>query len=151
MIFESLFSLLLVWLFPYVFCLFNPFYLPISSLLTKRKIVEGCLFAYITGLSRDIFLATPVFGVFGLSACIATACTAIILLNVSLDGFLGSIVISFFLVFFDMVVIYILNFFLSTHLFFSWKMFFFTLFLTVSWQVSMHIFFSRFLFLRRFS
>lgn len=151
MIVESLVSLLLVWFFPYVFCLFNPFYLPISSLLMQRKIVKGCLFSCITGLSRDIFLATPLFGLFELSSCISTVCTAIILLNISLDGFFGYCTVSFFLAFFDIVAAYFLNFFFSTHLLFSWKNICVTLLLTVAWQASMRVCFSHLLFLRRFS
>jgi hypothetical protein len=147
MILDVLLSFFLVWCIPYALCLFNPFYLPVSSLLMKRSIAKGCLLAYVSGLIRDVFLATPLFGIFGLSTCISTACTSLIVLNFSLDGFLGSVVISFFLSFFDVLVSFLLNFFLSSGLFLSWKSIFLTIFLTILWQTSSS--FSRALFVRR--
>ena len=133
MIVEWVFSLFFVWFFPSFFSLFNPFYLPISSYILKRKPFLAALSAYSVGLLRDIFLATPRFGMMGLSSLCSTLVAFGICSHFSLEGLWGSCILTALLAFCDILFSTCLGSLFCEHAFFSWKTLIYTLLLSSLW------------------
>lgn len=68
-----IFSISLVILFPRVISYCNPFLLPIGMALLRRNCGKALWGAFLTGLFRDIVLASPRLGAFGFSSLCSVA------------------------------------------------------------------------------
>jgi hypothetical protein len=149
MIIEWIFSLLLLYLLPTLFCLFNPFFLPVASYVIERKSFVALFSAYISGLGRDIFLATPRFGMLGASSLFSTLVVLSVCFYFSLEGFLGLLCLTTLLTLCDLFFSAILGTIFCGHVFFSWKAAFFALIFSSLWASLVRGIPVLFLFLRR--
>jgi hypothetical protein len=135
MIIEWILSLLVVWFFPVLFSLFNPFFVPISSYLLARRAFLAIIASYITGLLRDIFLATPRFGMLGASSLFSSLIALGVCFYFPLEGFWGACIIVSVLTLADALFSAGLGAFLCDHAYFSWKTLFIALFFSSAWTL----------------
>lgn len=135
MIIEWILSFSLLWVFPSLLAFFNPFFLPVSNFILERKSLPALLTAYITGLLRDLFLATPRFGMLGSSSLFSTLIALSVCFYFSFEGFLGTCFVMLLLTLCDLFISIGFGFYFYGHLFFSWKMPVYALLFSFLWVV----------------
>ena len=136
MIIEWVLSSLLTWFSPASLSSFNPFYLPLSSYILKRKPIVAATGAYLLGIMRDIFLATPRFGMLGMSSLFSALVAICVSFYFSLEGLIGSLVLTTILALCDILFTASLGSFLCGQFFFSWRALFFALLFSSLWTIS---------------
>ena len=133
MIVEWVASFLLVWIVPATFSIGNPFILPITSLVLRRKPVAAATWAYCIGLLYDIVLASPRFGMLGMSLLLATLFAIGITFYFSLEGLLGSLLLVASVTTLDIFFTSFLGSFFYERFFFSWKVLLISLSFALLW------------------
>lgn len=136
MIFEWALSTLLTFFFPASLSSFNPFYLPIAGHLLRRKPFVAAMLAYILGIMRDIFLATPRFGLLGMASLFSALVATSFSFYFSLEGFLGTLALTTILTCSDVLFTASLGSFFCGQFFFSWRAFFVALLFSTLWTIS---------------
>ena len=88
------FSCLLVWFFPSVLAICNPFLAPVSQAIKSHRPYVMYLGAYFSGLFRDIVLSSPRLGLLALSSLLV--CVAVYRLSrlFSFEGWQGFFVVA---------------------------------------------------------
>lgn len=133
MIVEWLLCISLIWVRPNALSLFNPFFLLTSSYFLERRFFLALVTAYCSGLLRDIFLATPRFGMLGASSLFASIITLGICFYFPLEGFIGSCILLSFLTLFDLLFSAYLGSLFCGYAFFSLKTLFLAFILSFVW------------------
>lgn len=89
-----IFPLFLSYLFPSIHAVCNPFLIPISIALQRKQTSYVFWGALLTGVVRDIILASPTLGICTLSSLLGTSVGLKISRTVTLEGWLGLLLLS---------------------------------------------------------